>query len=160
MQQSKTILLDFIRRNITEHNFENLQEGGWYDDEDELFESYNDFIEHNKICLDELENDKLNFLINLKEKIEGQNVKLVDMENASCQQSAKYFYYNKSKVLVLTSENTQPAPKKFDKEFLKQFSELYSNQKITMSMGAPFRDWSPDEWNISENGDIVISHPR
>ena len=160
-EQSKTTLLNFIKSNMSEDEFNKEQDEMFAEDDKERFESYEEFIEHNRKCLKKETNNKIDFLKTLKEKIENGKISLIDKEDVTYHELAKYFYYNKETRLVLTGKHDDVKQiTEVDSNFLYELESLISDNQITMSMGAPFSEWDPEECMSDAKGNILISHPR
>ena len=151
-------VLKIITDNITANNFEQLSNDSY--GEDHTFESYGEFVENNKKWLSRLDDDDLEFLLELKNKMDNNLIKLVDEECAFSHHLAKYFYYNKFGSLVLTGANNYLRSEKTDLEqmFDRKF-ELLFKQGLAISISGPFCDWDASNFDI-EGKTVVVSHPR
>jgi hypothetical protein len=152
---SRDKIYNFITRGITKALFDNF--GG-----QSGFISYENFLDHNKVCVGKLSESEMKFMLVMCEKLTNGSIDLLDDESHFDFSQANSFYYNKYEKLVLVG---YPKPSanivKFDAKFMRTFVELGFDGKIETSICGPFYEKKLSKCNINpHSGNLIITHVR
>jgi hypothetical protein len=92
-------IFNFVKKHFSKYDFENLIKS----DKNFKYDSYEHFIQMQKVYVDGYGNMMLNFLDGLSNLIESKSIKLCDKESMVCF-SSDGFYFHLGKLVITNGE--------------------------------------------------------
>lgn len=111
----------------------------------EGYNSYEEFVSHQIDCVNQFQEDMIEFYTELITRIGDSEIDFYDMEDPTESRTPiKYFYFSKenSNKLVLVGGNIPDQPNKTNNHFYKKLSNMCKNKEIIVKSSDDGGEWT------------------